>query len=256
MRDHGDESRLRVLVLSSLGAPERRRLRRRRRGAEPQPAPSPVPTTRVTVVRGQPADDEPGARAWIEDADAAVRDALAVANRAVALHRVATADPTVREASLEQALVVRVGWGAGEQVADGRWSEAIEVDPAARREKRTAALRPQERLAALLGGRDAQLACEELALRARLDLDAGRVREAALQLRVALEAALAELEAWRERREVAERLDRVRDERQSVSEAANAALRGGLDDGACDAVARGLAAVEAALRARTASGVG
>ena len=42
--------------------------------------------------------------------------------------------------------------------------------------------RPQERLAALLGGRDAALACEELALRARGDLDHGRAREAALQL--------------------------------------------------------------------------
>ena len=57
-------------------------------------------------------------------------------------------------------------------------------------------LRPQERLAAILGGRDVALACEELALRARLDADAGRWREAAFQLRVALEAAIAELGPW------------------------------------------------------------
>ena len=37
------------------------------------------------------------------------------------------------------------------------------------------------------------LACEELVLRARADLDAGRVREAALQARMALESLLAEL---------------------------------------------------------------
>ena len=54
-------------------------------------------------------------------------------------------------------------------------------------------LHPQARLAAVLGARERPLACEELALRARLDLDHGREREAALQLLVALDAALAEL---------------------------------------------------------------
>ena len=52
---------------------------------------------------------------------------------------------------------------------------------------------PEERFAALLGGRESPLAAEELVLRARADLDAGRPREAALQARVALEALLAEL---------------------------------------------------------------
>ena len=52
---------------------------------------------------------------------------------------------------------------------------------------------PEERFAALLGGREQALACEELVLRARADLDAGREREAALEARVALEALLAEL---------------------------------------------------------------
>ena len=52
-----------------------------------------------------------------------------------------------------------------------------------RKRKRGETLAPQERLAAILGGRDALLAGEELLLRARLDLDAGRTREAALQAR-------------------------------------------------------------------------
>ena len=47
---------------------------------------------------------------------------------------------------------------------------------------------PEERFAALLGAREPQLVAEELVLRARADLDAGRPREAALQARVALEA--------------------------------------------------------------------
>ena len=94
-------------------------------------------------------------------------------------HRSAAADPRVPVPSRERALVVRVGYGAGEQVSEGRWSEAVEV-PAPRpgRRERSAVLRPQERLAAILGGRDVALACEELTLRARLDADAGRWREA------------------------------------------------------------------------------
>ena len=47
---------------------------------------------------------------------------------------------------------------------------------------------PDERFAALLGAREQPLVAEELVLRARMDLDAGRPREAALQARVALEA--------------------------------------------------------------------
>ena len=52
---------------------------------------------------------------------------------------------------------------------------------------------PEERFAALVGGHGSPLAADELVLRARADLDAGRTREAALQARVALEALLAEL---------------------------------------------------------------
>ena len=105
---------------------------------------------------------------------------------------------------------MRIGFGRGEEVADGRWAEAIDARAARAAAPARAALRPQERLAALLGGRDAALACEALVLRARADLDAGRLREAALQLRVAIEAAIAELEAWRERSDLAERLDELR----------------------------------------------
>ena len=50
---------------------------------------------------------------------------------------------------------------------------------------------PEERFAALLGGREEVLPAEELVLRARADLNAGRVAEAALQARVAIEALLA-----------------------------------------------------------------
>ena len=91
-------------------------------------------------------------------------------------------------------------------------------------------LRPQERLAAILGGRDVALACEELTLRARLDADAGRWREAAFQLRVALEATIAELGPWSGQGDIAERIAELTELREAVGGAANAALEGGLDD--------------------------
>jgi hypothetical protein len=246
-----------VLVVGVLEAPERRRRRRRRRRrlrrAEAQPAA--VTTSRATVVRGR-AVDEAAAKAWMRDPGRHVAGELAVLNRVLFLHRVAAAQPSVREVAREQALVVRVGYGAGDEVADGQWTEAVEppAPKASRRRRGDASLGAQERLAALLGGRDAALACEELVLRARADLDAGRLREAALQLRVGLEAALAELEAWRDRAGLATRLAELRDERGTVGNAANAALRGGLDEETAADVKRIVGRVEAALRARAAAG--
>jgi hypothetical protein len=170
------------------------------------------------------------------------------------MQRAATADPHVREVRREQAVVVRAGFGEGDQVADGRWVKALELPLVTRRARRDAALRPQERLGALLGGRDAVLACEELALRARQDVDAGRRREAALQLDAALAAGLAELEPWSSRGDLAERLAELRDLRGAVQAAARAALQGGVEDEDDAAVRHGLQRLEAALRARTALG--
>jgi hypothetical protein len=170
------------------------------------------------------------------------------------LQRVAGAEPELREVRRDQALVARVGYGEGEQVADGRWLRAVELPAPRGRPRREAALRPQERLAALLGGRDAALACEELTLRARQDLDGGRRREGALQLAVALDAALAELEPWSSRGDLAARLAELRELQPGVTAAAQAALQGAVDDEAQAAVQRALERLEAALRARTALG--
>jgi hypothetical protein len=249
-----------VLVVSTLGAPQRRWLRgRRSRAAGPDAAP--VTTARVTIVAARPFGDRRTADRWLSEAsgdrergEAQMRSAVAVLNRVLHLHRAATADPHVREVSAEQALVVRVGIGEGEQVADGRWVRAIELPPPRSGRRREAALRPQERLAALLGARDAALACEELALRARQDVDAGRRREAALQLEAALTAAVAELEPWAPRADLAARLDELRELRPAVGAAAQAALQGGVDDEHDAAVRHALERLEAALRARTAPG--
>jgi len=245
----GDDVR-HVLVLTGAAAPRRTWGRRRVRRAEP--GPRPVDVTRATVIEAQPLAD---AEAWLAAAvgprrDEVVDAALAVLARAVAAQRVAAADPFAADPDPARAIVTRVGYGDGEAVADGSWEVAREL-PVAAPPRRRRVLAPQERVAALLGGRDAALAAEELALRARADLARGRGREAALQLDAALRTARAELEGWRGQRDMAARLDELAAHAEPVAAAAQAALRGGLDAAQDAAVADALARLEAALRART-----
>lgn len=241
-----------VLVLATLGAPERRLLKaiRKRSNAEPEPEPTPVATSRATIIDvGAPFPGSTEAQAWLDHAgeDELATD-LAVLNRALHAFRVATADPYVNAVGRRQALVARVGYGAGEEVAEGLWTNARELAPESARRRRAAVLGPQARLAAVLNGRDRALACEELTLRARLDLDHGRDREAALQVLVALDAALAELSG--ESLEVQGRLAELRGQREPVAVAAQAALAGPLSPEQREAVEFTVNRIEAALRAR------
>lgn len=240
-----------IVVLATLGAPQRRRLARRSREAEPEPDATPVTTTRATVIDvGRPAESEHESRAWLQSAgEEAVEAALAVLNRALHAYRVITADPYLHPVGRTQVIVARLGYGLGEQVADGRWTAARELDARQPRRSRSRVLHPQARLAAVLGAREDVLACEDLALRARLDLDHGRGREAALQLVVALDAALAELGA-ESTHGLADRLTALRGERDAVGGAAQAALAGALTAAQTETVAGTLDRIEAALRAR------
>jgi hypothetical protein len=215
-----------------------------------------VTTARATLVSARPFDGDSAAERWLRDVDgeAEAADAVAVLNRILHLQRTATADAAVREVARAQALVARVGVGAGEQVAEGRWAQALDLAGSGGRGRRAAALRPQERLAALLAGRDVALACEELAMRARGDLAAGRWREGALQLRIALAAALEELAPWAARGDLGERLTELGTLQPAAEAAAQQALLGGLDEQAAADVERVLGRLEAALRARTAAG--
>ena len=197
----------------------------------------PVPTSRATIVRAKPFGSPEEADAWLDTAASESGDAVAAATRELNFvlrsHRAAAGDPYARDVQAEHALVVRLGYGEGEQVADGRFGRAVALPKEPRKRKRGEALAPQERLAAVLGGRDSLLVGEELLLRAQLDLDAGRSREAALQARIALEALLGELD------------DKfaapLRPLREQIAQAANAALDG-------DLPAEDAAAVEDAVR--------
>jgi hypothetical protein len=250
------------VVLETVGAARRGLMERRRtRAAEPLPEPEAVATGRATIVlAGEEVPDAAAGESWlgarrdVAVGQAEVAGAVAVLNRAIEAHRVAAADPHVHEVSPGQALVARVGYGRGDQVAEGRWTAAVTVPAPGGRRRRAAALRPQERVAALLAGRDRVLACEELVLRARADLDRGRPREAALELRVALEAGLAELAEVPDVPDMPERLAELRDRREAVAEAANAAVRGELSGEQRDAVDATVERLAAALRARTAAG--
>jgi hypothetical protein len=252
----GDEVR-EIVVVGGLEAPRRRRRERRVvRAAGAEPAPAPVEVTRATVIDAAGLAGRDAAEAWLEAAagpecEQVLASALVTLNRAVAGHRVAAADPYVADVDGSRAVATRIGYGRGEEVAEGRWEEARDVGAGAPGRR---ALSGEERLAALLSARDVPLACEELALRARADLDHGRGREAAMQAHLALEAAVAELESWRGRGDIGERLDELATHREAVAAAANEALQGGLRDESTAAVSEALGRVEAALRAKAALG--
>jgi hypothetical protein len=202
-----------------------------------------VEISRATVIDvADPLDGADRAAAWLKRAgEADVAEGLAVLNRALHAHRIATTDPYAHGVSRADALVTRVGYGAGEQVADGQWADAREVPDPGPRRRRMRIPAAQGRLAALLTGRHRSLGCEELALRARADLDAGRESAASLQLRIAFEAALAELPADPTAPALGERIDELRGLHATLA----AADREGL--------AFALGRLEAALRARVAA---
>jgi hypothetical protein len=249
-----------VLVFATLGAPESRRLAQHRRAPrelQAQPGPAAVSTGRATVIDvGRPLGEFQQAHSWLERAgEAELEQGFEVLNRALHAFRLATADPYLYPVKRSQAIAARVGFGAGEQVADGHWTAARELAHVQRRRRRVRTLTPQARLAALLGARERPLVCEELALRARLDLDHRREREAALQVHVALDAALAELAADNGAGALSARLDELREQREPVAVAAQSALAGGLSEAELQAVSFALARIEAALRARAVNDV-
>ncbi len=224
----GENEPRQVIVLATVGA-ERRGLlgrRTRTRRADPEPEPAPVPVTRATVIDPVPLSAESQARAWLDqlDPEREAQAAADVLNQVLFAHRVAGATPHIHEVSPAQALVIRAGFGEGEHVADGLWMRARELLLSGRRARRRASvLRPQERLAAMLAGRESHLLCEELVLRARLDLDGGRIALAAIELERAYSAALGELPG-EERQDLRVRIEELAQLRDGVVRAARAAL--------------------------------
>jgi hypothetical protein len=215
-----------VVVLCTVGAERRGLLGGRSRTRRTDPEPTRVPVARATIVDPVPLSADSQARAWLEqlDPEHEAHTAAGVLNRVLWAHRIAGAVPHIHEVSPAQALVLRAGYGEGEQVADGLWTDARELLLSRRRVgRRASVLRPQERLAVLLSGRGSALLCEELALRARLDLDAGRLALAAIELERAYAAARTELPG-EGRRDLQERIDELEELRPDVLACARVAL--------------------------------
>ncbi len=290
LRSVTDGEAERVIVLATLGAgratlareagPLRRRAAARRRAVPAEPEPELVSTASATIVDPVSVSAERQARAWLADLqpEREVAAAFAALNRVLHAQRIATADPYAREVSPTQALTIRAGWGEGEQVAEGQWLHAVELPlpgAGARVRRRASALRPDERLAEMLGAREQPLLCEELALRARLDLDQGRLEHATIELDRALLAALAEL-AQEQRADLPLRVAELQALHETVAADARAILGidASIDDGDAgetagepetdageasaapdeETIRHALGRLEAALRARSAAG--
>jgi hypothetical protein len=274
---HGAAGISHVIVLQTLGGARRGRTSRLTRGRPviADPGPEPVSVGRATVINAQRLADAPAAQEWLDEAGAAELDqALRALGRLLHAQRIAAADPTAPVVGRNRLLSARAGWGDGDAVAAGRWSAARDLRVSSGgdgggggggagygRVRWGGAGRPRRRgstaevrLAALLAGRQPALACEELVLRARSDLDGDRPREAALQVLVALDAAIAELAVDAAETSLAARIVELRDRRQAIASAAQAALAG-LPSAAQSAdVAAAITGIEAALRARAAAG--
>jgi hypothetical protein len=254
---HENETVLVVQTIGALPAGRPPRRRRRSRRADPDDAPASVPVTRLTVIRAQARD--PGkAETALEElgadpaaAEEAVLDGLREINRVVRAHRIANQDPYGHEIGRLTPLSARVGFGTGAGLADGKWSEALEVPSPERRRRRADALRPQERLAELLAGREPIDVCETLLLRGRADLDQGRPREAALQIGAGLDALLAELPD-RAGPGQEDDLAALRDLQGPTAEAGRQALRGDLSEERTGQLAETLRICERVLRRRQA----
>jgi hypothetical protein len=179
----------RVLIVQELDAPRpQRRGRRRARPVDPG-EPEQIPVTRVTVTGPALADAAEGA-AWLKGAmedrergSRELRDATRIINRALNALRAEARDPLVQEIGVTRALAVRVGHGTGDQLAEGRWTEASQLPQPHR--GRLDGVESQSRVAAVLAGRDEVHPAETLMQRARLDVQQGRDAEARYGLQAA-----------------------------------------------------------------------
>jgi len=252
-----------VLVIETLGAPPPARRRRKRpRDAEIGEPPPELPVARATVVLAfNEFKDEQAAETWLSETSASeeaidrlVEQGIDELNQALHTQSVASGDPYPQTVTPARAVVIRIGFGSGEALVDGAFSSAHQVDPGlgpiSRRRQRDEELRPQQRLAAVLGGREQLDACETLLLRARADLDADRNREAALQLRVGLESLLIELQGALSDPGHEEDMATLQARRQETGELANAALRGDLTAEQLQALSELLSTSERVLRRR------
>jgi hypothetical protein len=194
-----------VLVVGVVPArPTVPRIRRKARDAESDAQPADVPLALVTFVKGtEPIDDDREAarrfgliRGSEEEQQRRVDEGLHILNTAIRAYRAGARDPYAIEVDRRDMRRVRIGYGTTDEVQEGAWRAAFELPPPLRvRTKRVERLRPSEAVAAVLSGRGRVLQAEDVILRALVDLDQGRTRAAAHQVRAAMTLFLDELGA-------------------------------------------------------------
>lgn len=189
-----------VLVLRTLGASRSRsRLRRGKpRAVEPEAEPAPLTISRVTLIKSIPFETAAAADEWLAtvSADDELSRGLAAElthtlNRALLAHRVAAPDPYAADVDPAGAVAVRLGYGSGQEVADGRWSAAHELAEDRQRSPRAEVMDTvgaQERMAAVLGGRSEVAPSEALLVEAERAAAERREATSALLLAAALDA--------------------------------------------------------------------
>ncbi len=188
-----------VLVLKTLGASRARSRLRRGRPVplESEPDPTPLPLTRVTLIKAIPFEGAEGAASWLEQvsgddelAAGLSAEVAATLNRALEAHRVAAPDRYAADVHAGEAIAIRFGYGTGQEVSEGRWAAAVELHEKRRRSVRVElvdGVGAQERIAAVLGGRDRVLPEESLLIDAERAAAQGRPALSAITLAAALE---------------------------------------------------------------------
>ena len=191
-----------VLVVRTLGAARARSRLKRGRPVplEREPEALPLQLSRLTLIKALPFDDQASAEEWLQrvGADHEIAGKLAAeaahtVNRALLAHRVAAPDLYAADIHPEDAVVIRFGFGSGDEVADGRWSEAVEMPEGRRQTMRTATMDivgAQQRVASVLSARDVVLAHEALLVEAELAAAEDRRPLAALALAAAIDSLL------------------------------------------------------------------
>lgn len=196
----------RVLVTETEGAlPPARRRRRRPRKVTVTDAPVTVSIAVVTVIRAdRPFDSETAAATWLdqlEDPDFTgdvLDDAIRTLDRARAADATTAGVPFGTPTGLNDLLAAKIGYGEGELVASGRFTEALDVDArggtGSKRRERMTRTGTLAQTAAVLGGREELTACEALIPRIRFDLETGNEAAAFLAIAPAAGATIRELE--------------------------------------------------------------
>jgi hypothetical protein len=195
----------------------------RARPADSDAPPAEVPLAIATVIRSlEPAADENAARAnldtWRRSAparDERIERSVRDLNRAIRAHRVAAGDPFVTEVTPFDARLVRLGYGTGDRLATGAWDMAFVVPRAKPDARNPDAAAASDRVAAVMRG-DAEVHdAEDMVLRGLMDLEQGRLRMAAMELR----GAVTLLEAG-PREALDDRVERARAEADVLADAA------------------------------------